>query len=143
MDTHLCPITGKRYTPTESEPASPARVTRKQGRRSVTTLEPVSYEAAVSDPVLTPVDPKVMWPGIRDGSKHTSRCDTCGIPVSLPDDPRRKVAYCSDRCRHAHYRKKADRPERECDGCGHTFHPTRSDARYCSPKCRQAAYRRR
>ena len=32
---------------------------------------------------------------------------------------------------------------RQCEQCGKTFTPTRSDARYCSTKCRVAAHRSR
>lgn len=31
----------------------------------------------------------------------------------------------------------------QCEGCGSSFKPSRSDARHCSQACRQLAYRRR
>lgn len=127
------------------EPAFTARINRKVGRRwGKFTVEPVSYAAGTSGMADTGADPKMIWILVRDVSANTSCCAACGIPVRLRDDPRRKVAYCSDKCRMAYYRHRRSAPKSDplCDTCGNTF-SGRSDARYCSPKCRQAAYRKR
>lgn len=148
MRTLLCPITGEHFTPTMDEPAVPVTVYRqmRQGRRRWTEkhLEPVSYAAATTSPMIVPEDNDVWWTGLRDVSGNISVCAVCGIPVLLRDDPRRKVAYCGDKCRRAYYRQQRAtvKPDPVCDTCGNTFRG-RSDARYCSPKCRQAAYRKR
>lgn len=127
------------------EPAYTARISRKVGRRwGPFIVEPVSYAAGTGGMADMGNDPNLMWILVRDVSANTSRCASCGIPVRLRDDPRRKIEYCSDKCRQAYYRREraTQRTERTCDTCGNTFNG-RSDARYCSPKCRQAAYRRR
>lgn len=36
-----------------------------------------------------------------------------------------------------------DGTTRNCEGCGESFTPARSDAKYCSPACKQKAYRAR
>ena len=38
---------------------------------------------------------------------------------------------------------KAVTDTRDCDTCGDTFTPKRTDSKYCSSKCRQKAYRQR
>ncbi len=55
---------------------------------------------------------------------------------------------CCNACaRKIHGRNRrerlARRRTRECEVCGETFTPPRSDAKTCSPACRQKAYRRR
>ena len=75
----------------------------------------------------------------------------CGVLVVSPwrwDSHAREYVptftACSTHCdaRAAAEAKRRSR-ERRCDDCGHTFDPTRADARYCSNACRQHAYRRR
>lgn len=70
--------------------------------------------------------------------------DWQGWDEERPPTPR---TFCSENCRRAFQRAKArakrGTPERDCEGCGERFTPTRSDARYCSPACKQRAYRGR
>ena len=89
---------------------------------------------------------KSHWRSFR----KAEACEGCGRPVynewhSLR--PRRSV--CSEQCRHkatsaAAKRKRSEaRGTRQCQDCGKTFKPTRSDARFCSVACKQRAYRKR
>jgi hypothetical protein len=77
----------------------------------------------------------------------------CGVLVShwhrdvcydRPDGSwgtRPAITTCSRRCSAATKRVQVD--ARDCEVCGETFTPKRSDARYCSSACRQDAYRKR
>ena len=71
-------------------------------------------------------------------------CVTCGLPVILPTDKRRRVAACSDRCRSRYYAAmtRVSVPETPCAECGNPS-GGRADRAYCSNACRQKAYRRR
>ena len=150
MRTLLCPVSGVEFTPTVDAPAYPAKVIfhRRAGRRRwhESRIVPVSPEvgaAAGWGPLADPEAVSYSIPG-RDGSRHTSSCVSCGIPVSVAVDGRRKVSYCSDRCRHAYYRavRKSAPQAQVCAHCGTEFEGRR-DARFCSAACRQGAYRAR
>jgi len=75
-------------------------------------------------------------------------CCACGRPV-IHSIRRRSPKHfvCSDECRRATYlaeaRKRRKLHKRNCDCCGSSFMPARSDARFCSPACKQKAYRQR
>jgi hypothetical protein len=49
-----------------------------------------------------------------------------------------RTRYCSEECTK---RPKKERPRRDCEHCGWSFTPTRSDAKFCSGACRVAAHR--
>lgn len=86
-------------------------------------------------------------------------CEACGRPVvalhpalhqTPPSYSNRSAPaiVCDDRCRHeANLQRQRERRARErrtdCETCGETFTPARSDAKYCSDACRQKAYRER
>ena len=88
--------------------------------------------------------------GIHEPSRY--KCSGCGTPWT---DWRTRLrergvdkGHC-DRCaagrhneRQREWRRQG-RAGRDCESCGDTFTPPRSDARYCSPACRQKAYRER
>jgi hypothetical protein len=77
-------------------------------------------------------------------------CEGCGRPVhnEMGFRPRRRTFCCED-CdkaavaKAARERRSDARGTRQCDSCGETFEPSRTDARYCSNACRQRAHRRR
>jgi hypothetical protein len=79
-------------------------------------------------------------------------CEGCGRPVyEHRKQPRRKVrVFCCENCaeklaRESLIQARANRvrSERQCDECGETFTPDRSDAKFCSVACKQKAYRKR
>jgi hypothetical protein len=76
----------------------------------------------------------------------TRACRVCErkIHIGFATSPR-SVGYCQGECAEdaARERNRVEHGERECDGCGETFTPTRSDSRYCKDACRQKAYRKR
>lgn len=59
------------------------------------------------------------------------------------------LRYDTDECeRDARLRRQRERrrvvhEDRDCDQCGESFTPTRSDARFCKTRCRVAAHRRK
>jgi hypothetical protein len=65
----------------------------------------------------------------------------------------RKIVACCGECRDkvakpaaskaARDRRTAERGTRECEECGETFEPSRTDGKFCRPACRQKAYRKR
>jgi hypothetical protein len=71
-----------------------------------------------------------------------ARCEGCGRPMVAWFHHARRRWTCSERCA-----KRAQRgrslTDRECEECGATYTPSRSDARYCSSPCRQRSYRAR
>lgn len=149
MGTLLCVVTGEQFAPTMDSPAVPITVTfsRKKGRRRWLEKRVVpASQAVLSIRLMDAADPAVQSWSVtgRDGSRDTSQCVSCGLPVSVAVDGRRKVAYCSTRCRGAYYRQR-DNPAAgpvECSQCGEEF-AGRVDAQFCSPSCRQKAYRAR
>ena len=72
-----------------------------------------------------------------------------GKPDPLPATTMRRwrgyCAPCADDAEPGRLRdlRRQARADRECEGCGGTFTPVRSDGRYCSAACRQKAYRQR
>lgn len=82
--------------------------------------------------------------------REETSCSHCDrdlviIRISL----RRYHSFCNDKCQHGYYnhlaklKRDEERGTRDCDTCGDTFTPKRSDSKYCSSKCRQKAYRQR
>jgi hypothetical protein len=78
-------------------------------------------------------------------------CEGCGRLVH--DVPtyswtKRRTACC-DECRTkaqakaARERRTKARGQRQCEDCGETFKPTRTDSKFCSVACKQRAYRKR
>jgi len=60
--------------------------------------------------------------------------------------PRPRLHICSDVCareRRNQARRRTGPDQRECEWCGKSFVPSRSDARFCRKAHRQAAYRAR
>jgi hypothetical protein len=77
-------------------------------------------------------------------------CENCQRPVHQENNFRsHRRTFCCEVCEHAARasfarQKRTDvRGTRQCESCGETFEPTRTDARFCSPACRQRTYRRR
>ena len=76
-------------------------------------------------------------------------CQNCGRGVGGRFNSTRQYISCSDACDsqiHAAIqrdKRAAIRGTRNCQSCGDTFTPKRSDSKYCSSKCRQKAYRQR
>jgi hypothetical protein len=77
-------------------------------------------------------------------------CEHCARPVHQKwDRVWRRRTFCCESCAKAAVATAARqarsdvRGTRQCDSCGETFDPTRTDARYCSNACRQRAHRRR
>jgi hypothetical protein len=77
-------------------------------------------------------------------------CMTCERPVhNLDTDRLREWVVCCEACLSAARAQEArrwrhlDRDSRDCEHCGDSFEPTRTDARFCSSACRQSAYRER
>ena len=147
MDTHSCPGCDTNFIPTTEEPATPIKVQRKHGRYFSMAPELFCPECVTRlhsrGSWHLPSDGMIMrWPS-RDAKTNTSSCAQCGTIVALPEDKRRKIFYCSEKCRQVIYRKRnAKTNTSSCAQCGTDF-TARRGAKYCSPKCRQAAYRAR
>lgn len=98
-------------------------------------------------------------PPVLDEMTPLPPCAVCNRPRFWRDFidwmdtvPKYLALYCSPECRrvlraeHARARRAeaaAARPARDCDRCGQSYIPTRTDARYCSTRCRVAAHRAR
>jgi hypothetical protein len=89
-----------------------------------------------------------------------AECASCGRTCILDRDRKKfkkswlkhygeRRTFCSQRCRVRHNnQKRSERLEEkragtECQECGDTSTPDRSDAKYCSAACKQRAYRKR
>jgi len=77
-------------------------------------------------------------------------CEGCGRLVhNLLNQRHRKRIFCCAKCevatrsREKHARTVEARGTRECQECGETFEPSRSDAKFCSSACKQKSHRRR
>lgn len=147
METLHCAGCNTDFTPTAEKPATPIKVSRKHGRRFSIAPELFCPECVNQlhsrGSWSLPSGGEIMaWPS-RDAKTHTSSCEGCGTVIALPVDKRRKVTYCSERCRQTAYRKRnAKTHTSSCGQCGADF-TARRGAKYCSPKCRQSAYRAR
>jgi hypothetical protein len=108
----------------------------------------------------------VSRPGIDEWTRRLepthakAECASCGRTCILDRDRKKfkkswlkyhgeRRTFCSQRCRVRHNnQKRSERLEEkragtECQECGDTFTPDRSDAKYCSAACKQRAYRKR
>ena len=147
MDTLTCPGCNVGFLPTHDLPAVPVKISRKVGRYFTSGSElmcPACMDRLHSRGSwkLPSGGEIVNWPS-SDAKTNTSSCEGCGVVIALPDDRRRKVTYCSDKCRALIYRKRdAKTNTSSCENCGTDF-TARRGAKYCSPKCRQALYRAR
>ena len=77
-------------------------------------------------------------------------CEGCGRSVHQEYSRRsHRRTFCCKACEKAvrataaRQRRSDARATRQCEACGETFDPPRTDARFCSSPCRQRAYRRR
>jgi hypothetical protein len=77
-------------------------------------------------------------------------CEGCGRPVHQEASYRsHRRTFCCEACERtarstaARERRADARGTRQCETCGETFEPTRTNARFCSSPCRQRAYRQR
>jgi hypothetical protein len=93
-----------------------------------------------------------VFPGYKDHRTWwpASSCAHCRRPIIASRNRKPpNLLCCSVQCdalaRNAAARRKrrAQRTEQDCDGCGKPFEPKRNDAAFCSPACRQRAYRSR
>lgn len=147
MDTHICPGCDTNFIPTTERPATPIKVWREHGRYFTAAPELFCPECVArlrsrGSWQLPSGGTIANWPS-RDAKMNTSSCGGCGAIISLPEDSRRKLAYCSEPCRQVIYRRRNAKPNTSsCMQCGEEF-TARRGAKYCSPKCRQAAYRDR
>src|SRR5262249_7721198 len=69
---------------------------------------------------------ETLWPIVFDGSDG-------GLKNTM-----NKVRLAHDRAR-----RRDRRGTHDCQMCGETFEPTRTDAKFCSAACKQKAYRKR
>ena len=93
------------------------------------------------------------WPG--------EPCEGCGRLVHK-EKPRirertlwedfhdiKRHSFCCEVCRHkavtkaVRERRAESRGTYQCEACGKSFRPTRTDAKFCSAGCKQHAYRKR
>jgi hypothetical protein len=129
--------------PQEDRPLVRAQVRRRDGRRWISRWEAVCFDCS-----LVQSEDVRVWPSGLLSEMEQVSCVSCGVPVLLMPDPRRKVSACSDLCRVRSY-YAAPRPVGQpvtghrCEGCGELMEGGRSDRRYCSSACRQSAYRER
>jgi hypothetical protein len=124
-----------------------AEVYRRVRRRTVSSREPVCLDCLPAGIGGTPTAdgrPLAFAPSPR--ATEPVECVTCGLPVILSVDARRKIDTCSDRCRTRYYSDRARHDHapatHRCEGCGEMM-TGRADRRYCSSACRQRAYRQR
>lgn len=143
METLTCPVCKTDFTATEQAPAHPVDIGRPYRRSITRSRELICHACATTRPYPAPPEGifHVTWP--RYDSTTSVLCEGCETMIAVPDNPRRKHIYCSNKCRQAILRRQAPRDRsRECDTCGNTF-TGRAGAKYCSPACRQKAYRAR
>jgi hypothetical protein len=89
---------------------------------------------------------------VRQYSRTPKECEGCGRSVHDPwmrAVGKKKRVFCCENCQRkaelrSHRQARANaRNGRQCEECGETFEPTRSDAKFCGGACKQKAYRKR
>jgi hypothetical protein len=97
----------------------------------------------------TSVDRQHPWFYARRCEREPRPCQGCARPVHRRWRRRRRLTFCSQRCREVYSARERRecrarmRFARSCPGCQKQFTPRRDDMVACSRACRQRLYRRR
>lgn len=150
MATRTCPLCSRPVP--DTEPMTRQQVLHAHGHQRWATWEPVCMDCIPRDETGRPLayaegrdTRRSIFVDARALDGDPQPCASCGLPIRVAPDKRRKIVTCSDACRSRYYSARADRvtpTAHVCSGCGETM-TGRADRRFCSSACRQRAYRRR
>jgi hypothetical protein len=155
---HVAGVTANKTTHVSDDNIRNARKTCSHCAKCGCTLTPEAAVWITSLPIKPLFGQRVWYlaapvceqcAGPRARSRPARPCEHCQRLVHHQNRFRGWRTFCCETCesavhvREARARRAKARGTRQCETCGETFEPTRTDARFCSSPCRQRAYRRR